>query len=122
MPEGYLTTSADERERSHLISRSLEKTLSQLEAAERAGIGTRQFKRLVRTWKQHGDAGLFSRRRGRAPHNRLTEAARLRIERLLRESYPDFGPTLAAEKLAELDNHLKRSTWSTLFGRQGINL
>jgi hypothetical protein len=50
-----------------------------------------------------GDAGLISRQRGRAAHNRLAEAIRLRIERLLRETYPDFGPTLAAEQLAERD-------------------
>jgi transposase len=103
MAEGYLLMSAEERERSHLIRRTVEKTLSQREAAERLGIGRRQFKRLVRAWKLHGDAGLISRQRGRAAHNQLAEAARLRIERLLRETYPDFGPTLAAEKLAERD-------------------
>jgi transposase len=103
MPEGYLSMSAEERDRSHLIRRTVEKSLSQREAAERLAISRRQFKRLVRAWKQHGDAGLISRRRGRAAHNRLPEAVRLRIERLLRDTYPDFGPTLAAEKLAERD-------------------
>ena len=44
-----------------------------------------------------------SRQRGRAAHNRLSEATRLRIEQLLRATYPDFGPTLASEKLAERD-------------------
>src|SRR5450755_2957039 len=103
MPEGYLSMSAEERDRSHLIRRTVEKSLSQREAAERLAISRRQFKRLVRAWKQHGGAGLISRRRGRAAHNRLPEAGRLRIERLLRDTYPDFGPTLAAEKLAERD-------------------
>ena len=103
MPEGYLLMSAKERERSHLVRRTIEKALSQREAAERLGIGQRQFKRLVRAWKLRGDAGLINRQRGRAAHNQLAEAARVRIERLLRETYPDFGPTLAAEKLAERD-------------------
>ena len=103
MPEGYLSMSAEERERSHLIRRTIEKSLGQREAAERLGIGPRQFKRLVRAWKHHGDGGLISRQRGGAAHNRLTEATRLRIERLLLETYPDFGATLAAEKLAERD-------------------
>jgi hypothetical protein len=56
----------------------------------------------VRVWKRHGDHGLVSRQRGRAAHNRLPEATRLRGEQL-RETYPDFGPTLASEKLAERD-------------------
>jgi transposase len=103
MPEGYLLMSADERERSHLIRRTIEKSLRQHEAAERLGLGVRQFKRLVRAWKRDGDGGVVSRRRGRAAHNRMTETRRLRIEQLLRETYPDFGPTLAAEKLAERD-------------------
>jgi transposase len=103
MPEGYLSMSAEERDRSHLIRRTVEKSLSQREAAERLDLSLRQFKRLVRAWKQHGDAGLVSRQRGRAAHNRMTEATRVRIERLLRETYSDFGATLAAEKLAERD-------------------
>jgi transposase len=103
MAEGCLLMSASERERSHLIRRTIEKTLSQWEAAERLGVGVRQFKRLVCAWKRAGDAGLLNRQRGRAAPNSLSDATRLRIERLLRETYPDFGPTLAAEKLAERD-------------------
>jgi transposase len=103
MSEGYLLMSTGERDRSHLIRRTIEKSLRQREAAERLGLGLRQFKRLVRAWKRNGDAGLVSRQRGRTANNRMAEATRLRIERLLRETYSDFGPTLAAEKLAERD-------------------
>ena len=81
----------------------MRRSLSRREAAERLGIGIRQIKRLVRAWKRQGDHGLVSRRRGRAAHNRLSEATRLRIEQLLRATYPDSGPTLASEKLAERD-------------------
>jgi len=101
MAEGLFLMSAGERERLWLIRQVVEKTLRQLVASERLGIGVRQVKRLVRRWKQSGDAGLVNCQRGRASNNRLTEATRLRIGALLRESYPDFGPTLAAEKLAE---------------------
>ena len=47
--------------------------------------------------------GQVSRQRGRASHNRLPEALRPRATALLREKYPDFGPTLAAEKLLALE-------------------
>src|SRR5208283_2736681 len=47
--------------------------------------------------------GLVSRQRGRPSHNRLTEEQRSRVLSLLREKYEDFGPTLAAEKLLDLD-------------------
>ena len=95
--------SIEERERSHLVGQTQEKHLSQRQASERLGIGVRQFKRLVRSWKQQGDAGLVSRQRGRASNNRLASGERERIAELLRDKYPDFGPTLAVEKLLERD-------------------
>jgi hypothetical protein len=93
MAEGCLTMSMAERDRSHLDRETLERKLAQRVAAER----------LVRRFKQHGDAGLVNRQRGRASNNRLAASLRQRIEQLLRDTYPDLGPTLAAEKLAERD-------------------
>jgi transposase len=95
--------SASERERSHVVRQSVEGVLGQREASERLGIGVRQFKRLVRRWREAGDAGLVSRRRGRSAPNRLDDATRERVKVLLRDKYSDFGPTLASEKLLELD-------------------
>jgi transposase len=95
--------SAKERERSHVVRQSIEGLLGQREASERLGIGVRQFKRLVRRWREVGDAGLVSRRRGRAAPNRVDEATRERVKVLLTDKYPDFGATLASEKLLELD-------------------
>ena len=73
MPEGFLSMSAEERDRSHIIRQIDEKTLSQREAAEQLGISIRQVKRLVHAWKHRGDAGLINRQRGRASNNRLPE-------------------------------------------------
>jgi transposase len=98
-----LWMSIEERERSHLVCPTQEKHLSQRQASKRLGIGVRQFKRLVRSWKQQGDAGLVSRQRDRASNNRLAPSERERIAELLRDKYPDFGATLAAEKLLERD-------------------
>jgi transposase len=103
MAEGLLMMSVQERERSHVVRQAVEQRLSQQEGAERLGIGVRQFKRLVRPWQRDGAAGLVSRQRGRPSHNRLGEEGQAGILRLLREKYEDFGPTLAAEKLLELE-------------------
>ena len=93
--------SALERERSRLIRQTREGHLSQRDAASRLGIGARQVKRLVRRWKQAGDAGLVSRQRGRASNNRLSGALRERLLGLLADRYVGFGATLASEKLLE---------------------
>jgi hypothetical protein len=95
--------SRSERDRAHVVRQVFEHRLGQSEASERLGIVVRQFKRVLRCWKLEGDAGLVSRQRGRASHNRLAEALAARIRALLRDKYPDFGPTLAAEKLLELE-------------------
>lgn len=95
--------SAKERERSHVVRQSIEGLLGQREASARLGIGVRQFKRLVRRWREAGDAGLVSRRRDRGAPNRLDVGIRERVKVLLTDKYLDFGPTLASEKLLELD-------------------
>jgi transposase len=103
MVGGVLAMSGGERDRAFLVRQAIDGGLSQREASERLGIGVRQFKRLVRNWRADGDAGLVSRQRGRPSHRRLSDDLRMRISLLLRQKYVDFGATLAAEKLAELD-------------------
>ena len=101
MDLGLLAMSASERERSHVMRTLAKGLILQREAAERLGVGVRQVKRLLRAWRTQGDAGLISRQRGRVSPRRLDTAKRAGIEGLLRDKYPDFGATLAAEKLRE---------------------
>ena len=75
--------------------------LRQREAAERLGLGVRQVRRLLCAYRSDGPPGLVSRRRGRPSNRRLPEAVRESALALVRERYADFGPTLAAETLAE---------------------
>jgi len=103
MVELGLRMSVAERERAYLVRQTLDRCLGQREASERLGISVRQFKRLVHVWKEQGDAGVVSRQRGRPSNNRLAEDVRARISGLLKDKYPDFGPTLAAEKLMQLE-------------------
>lgn len=76
--------------------------ITQPQAALQLGLSVRQVKRLWRRYRQEGAPGLVSRRRGK-PSNRRTDPALIaRAVELVRTLYPDFGPTFAAEKLAEL--------------------
>ncbi|MGD0184102.1 MAG: ISNCY family transposase [Roseiarcus sp.] len=102
MAAGVLGIRAVERRRGHVVREVCEGSLTQRVAAERLSLGVRQVKRLVRVWREQGDAGLISRQRGRVSPRRLEASLRARIERLLEDKYPDFGATLAAEKLGEL--------------------
>jgi hypothetical protein len=68
-------------------------------AAERLGITTRQLRRLVERYRAEGPAGVISKRCNRPSNNRLDADLEQRVLSILRASYADFGPTLAAEKL-----------------------
>ncbi len=103
MFEGILAMSSAERERLVVIGQVASKVLRQGLAAERLGLCVRQVKRLVRAYRERGDAGLVSRQRGLAPNCRLDAGVTARLKSFLLSKYKDFGPTLAAEKLAELE-------------------
>ena len=102
MSGGVLSMSVSERDRAFFVREAVACRIGQGEAAARLGIGVRQFKRLVRGWKDAGDAGLVSRHRGRRSNNRMSEDKRNRLCGLLRaEVYRGFGATLMAETLLE---------------------
>jgi len=61
----------------------------------------RQVFRLLRGLKQDGPASLLSKHRGRPSNHRLRAEVRTLELSIVRERYADFGPTPAAEKLAE---------------------
>lgn len=95
------TMTVREADRAAVMLAVVEKRLKQREAADRLGLGVRQVKRLAKRYRAQGSAGMASARRG-APSNRsLGEAVRTAALSLVRERYEDFGPTFAAEKLAE---------------------
>src|ERR1700693_3590705 len=64
------------------------------------GLRRRQVFRLLRGVKQYGAVHLLSRHRGKPSNHRLPAEVRTLALSLVRDRYPDFGPTLAAEKLA----------------------
>src|SRR5947209_20335816 len=61
----------------------------------------RQVFRLLRGLEQDGATSLLSKHRGKPSNHRLPAEVRSVALSIVRERYADFGPTLAAEKLAE---------------------
>src|SRR5919198_1644934 len=98
--EGHLMMSQKERERLKVFERVKRKELRQIEAAEICGLSYRQTRRLYQRYREFGDRGLVHRGRGRPSNRRSSAEFRGAVLARYQERYPDFGPTLAAEKMA----------------------
>jgi Homeodomain-like domain len=69
-------------------------------AAQLLGRSERQVWRLLKEFRAAGAAGLVSKKRGQPSNRRTAAAVRAAALWIVRQNYADFGPTLAAEKLA----------------------
>ena len=98
---GWVVMSERELGRIEVLSRVVERRMSVAHAAEVLGLSPRQVQRLLRTFREDGAPALRHKARGRPSNNRLRDGVRDLALAFVRESYADFGPTLAAEKLAE---------------------
>ena len=102
--------STQELRRVEVFSQVGGRALRLVDAAEMLALSYRQTKRLWQRYQLEGAAGLRHRSAGRASHRAKPRAFREEVLRLIREKYggsaqePRFGPTLAAEHLAEEDH------------------
>jgi transposase len=101
MLEGSLLMSQRERKRLAVLAQVKSGELKLVTAGEAMGVSYRQAKRVWRRYRVEGDAGLVHRSRGRPSPRRKPAALRQRVLARYEQRYPDFGPTLAAEYLAE---------------------
>ncbi len=77
--------------------------LTLVETATRIKLSYRQTLRVYERFVEQGDAGLVHRRRGEPSNRAYPSTFRAKVLKRYRERYQphDFGPSLAAEKLAE---------------------
>lgn len=99
--------SIKELHRLEIVRRLLKREINGTTAARQLNLSTRQVRRLKNRVQMKGPAGLIHGNRGKVSHFHLPESERQIIIALLHEKYYDFGPTLAAEKLREI-NHIDR--------------
>ena len=95
--------SQKELKRLHVIHKVLEQRLKQVDAADISDISDRQIRRIVKRVREEGDEGIAHKSRGRSSNRALPKKIKERIIKLYKERYKDFGPTLASEKLFEIN-------------------
>ena len=101
MNQDVVTMSQRELQRLPVLEAVVARQVTQVEAARCLDLSPRQVRRLTGRLRQEGPRGVAHRTRGRPSNHRTPERVRRRVLGLIREHYADFGPTLAAEKLAE---------------------
>ena len=99
--EDRVIMSVKELRRVHVIRQTMEKKLTQVKAGTLLGLTPRHIRRLLERVAQAGDHGLAHRGRGKPSNRRIPETVKAKGLTLYAQRYGDFGPTLAAEKLAE---------------------
>lgn len=99
---GILEMSEKERDRLIIIKEVLSGRLTQVQAAKLLKITDRQVRNLLKSWKEAGDKGLVSKKRGNPSNHQFCKFEKQRILDIVRKDLEGFGPTLASEKLLEL--------------------
>src|SRR3984893_9191679 len=100
--------STRELRRAEVLARVKSQTLRLVDAAKILEVSYRQGKRLWQRYREEGAKGLQHRSAGRSSNRAKPEKFRRKVLQLIREKYSGteqerFGPTLAAEHLAEED-------------------
>lgn len=96
-----LLMSHKERNYSKVLEQLQQGQLNRAQAAELMGCCERQVSRLRQAYRRQGDVALVHGLRGKPSNRRLDEQELRRAVDLVAAHYADFGPTLAAEKLAQ---------------------
>ena len=93
--------SQKDRDRLKVLHEAARGHLTQAQAGAQLKLSERWVRKLVARLRKEGDGGILHRLRGWASKRKIPEAVRRKAVKLVQREYRDFGPTLAAEYLAE---------------------
>lgn len=97
---GSVMMSEREMRRIEVLAQVDDGRLSVEAGANNLGLSRRQMFRLLKRYRADGASAIRHKSRGRTSNNRIHPAKRDYALSVIKESYADFGPTLAAEMLA----------------------
>ena len=98
-----LMATQEELKALHVICKAIDRVITQREAAGAIDLSERQIRRRIKRIREEGDKGITHRLRGTPSNRAIPAKIRSKALMLFKTKYPDFGPTLASEKLFERD-------------------
>src|SRR5580704_7089039 len=97
-----IAMSQEERDWLDWLKRARDGKITQREAAQRMGVSERWVRKLLWRMKQQGDAVVVHGLRGRPSNRKLSSDRQKQALAILKQpDWYDFGPTFAAQQLAE---------------------
>lgn len=96
-----ITMSTNEVEQLKIYQKLDDRIIKQKHAAAMLGIGIRQVKITLKNYRRDGAIALVSKKRGKKSNRAYSDNIRDNAILIIRDHYPDFGPTLASEYLLE---------------------
>lgn len=103
MEKELITMTQKELDKYETIKRLIAKEIAVGDAAKLIGVSARQIRRLRNKVRQDGAKGVIHGLRGKKSNNKTDPEILEKAAKAIREKYPDFGPTLAHEKLVEIE-------------------
>ena len=109
--EGVLKVTNSELRKLKVIEQVIEKKIKQKKAGKLLDLSVRQIIRLVKRVRREGVKGIIHQLRGQESNRKHEEKLKEKILELCRKKYVGFGPTLAQEKLEEINKlYVNRET------------
>lgn len=100
--EKLLPMSQKQLNKLDILKRTSRKEMTQEHAASLLKVRPRTIRRQLKKLDLEGPKSLHHGLTGKPSNNSLPQKEILKIEQLLKNKYPDFGPTLVTEKLYEI--------------------
>lgn len=115
-----IALSQDERDRLQVLRELKQGRLRQVAAAQRMKVSDRQVRRLLQRWRKEGDRAVIHGLRGRPSNRKFAVGFEQKVLACVGQRYADFGPTLAAEHLAQEGMALSRETLRNWMSQAGF--
>ncbi len=96
-----ITMSTKELKRLHLIKKSEDNLITQIEAANMLNLSDRQFRRLIAKFRKYGDTGIIHQNRGKISPRKIKPEIVTNIVDLYQSEFLGYKPTFFAERIAD---------------------
>jgi len=103
MEQDIITMTTQEAERLTIINNLIAKKINGTDAAKQLNLSVRQTKRLKARVIKKGVKGIIHKLRGQEGNNKIEKKLLKEVKKIIKKEYHDFGPTLATEKLMEIN-------------------